>query len=72
VTLWEIDIHPREGQPDLLGNHVAAEAKEAGISHAIRVVAAHSYLVQGSLTDPASQKQLTRLLADSVNAPDPT
>ncbi|HWA97796.1 MAG TPA: phosphoribosylformylglycinamidine synthase, partial [Pirellulales bacterium] len=64
--LWEIDIYPAPGQPDLVGTQVAQEARDLGVEGSIRVAAARGYLVQGSL-DRAQVERLTReLLADAV------
>ena len=66
MTLWEIDIHPVDGQPDLLGSDIMTEAKELGISDSLHVEAAHGYLIQGSLESNAEQESACRLLADSI------
>ena len=66
MTLWEIDIHPVDGQPDLLGSTVMAEARELGISDSLHVHAAHGYLIQGDLDSHAAQTSAIRLLADPI------
>ena len=64
MTLWEVDIHPADSQPDVLGQTVVAEAGEMGLSCAVR--AARGYLVQGDI-DSQQIRQLSReLLADLV------
>ena len=65
--LWEIDIHPAEGQPDRAGERVASAARELGIADEVRVAAAHGYLVQGAALERADIEQLAgQLLADHV------
>ena len=47
--LWEVDIYPADGQPDLLGRHVAAAAAEMGLAADLAVAGARGYLIEGSL-----------------------
>ncbi len=47
--LWEVDIYPAAGQPDRTGSDVRAAAVELSPNGALRVAAAHGYLVQGPL-----------------------
>ncbi len=64
--LWEVDIYPSEGQPDLIARAVAASAAELGLTENLSVAAARGYLIQGDL----DRQQITRiaqeLLADQV------
>lgn len=64
--LWEVDIHPAEGQPDLTGGQVAASAADLGLAKDLAVTSARGYLIQGNL----DRRQVTRiaheLLADRV------
>ena len=63
--LWEVDIHPAEGQPDLVGRRIAADAADLGLSE-VRIAAAVGYLIQGP-TDPGNIRRIAQeLLADSV------
>lgn len=66
MTLWEIDIHPVDGQPDLLGSDVMTEARELGISDSMIVEAAHGFLIQGDLDSQSAQTAVARLLADPI------
>ena len=66
MTLWEIDIHPVDGQPDLLGSDVMSEARELGISDSLLVEAAHGFLIQGDLDSHAAQTSAIRLLSDPI------
>ena len=65
--LWEIDIHPAEGQPDRAGERVASAAHELGIADGLHVAAARGYLVQGASLERADIERLAgELLADHV------
>jgi phosphoribosylformylglycinamidine synthase II len=65
VTLWEVDIHPAPGQPDLLGRSVAAQAADLGLTN-LAITAAGGYLIEGNL-DRAQVDLLAReLLCDGV------
>jgi phosphoribosylformylglycinamidine synthase subunit PurSL len=66
VTLWEIDIHPADGQPDLMGQQVISEARAMGLGSALVVTAAHGYLIQGNLSADEIKLAAQRLLADPV------
>src|SRR5690606_35418343 len=66
VTLWEIDIHPAPGQPDLIAQHVLATAADIGLANGWNLAAARGFLIQGDIA-PAQAETLAReLLADSV------
>jgi phosphoribosylformylglycinamidine synthase len=65
--LWEIDIHPGEGQPDRAGERVASAACELGIADNLKVAAARGYLIQGESLGKADLEKLAgELLADHV------
>jgi len=66
VTLWEINIHPAEGQPDLMGQQVVNDARTLGLTSSLRVRAAHGYLIQGELDHDQAMLAARRLLVDSV------
>ncbi len=67
MTLWEIDIHPAEGQPDRAGARIAAAARELGLAANLSVAAARGYLVQGeSLERGQIERLASELLADVV------
>ncbi len=44
--LWEIDIYPAHGQPDLIGDQVAGDTADLGLAASLAVSAARGYLVQ--------------------------
>ena len=64
--LWEIDIYPAEGQPDLIGDQVAADTADMGLAQNLAVTAARGYLVQGSLDRQQVMRIADELLADRV------
>lgn len=65
MTLWEVDIHPAEGQRDLLGRAIAAEAADLGLGE-IRVKAARGFLVQGDISPGQIERLANELFADLV------
>src|ERR1700704_2184698 len=67
AMLWEIDIHPAEGQPDRAGERVASAARELGIADGLQVAAARGFLIQGDSLKRADVERLAgELLADHV------
>jgi phosphoribosylformylglycinamidine synthase len=66
VTLWEVDIYPAPGQPDLAAEQIAGDAADMGLADQLQLRTARGYLVDGSL-DRAEIEQISqRLLSDSV------
>lgn len=66
MTLWEVDIHPAPGQPDLIAQHVASQAADVGLPHDLKLTAARGFLIQGDLTREQIDRLATELLGDSV------
>ncbi len=64
--LWEIDIYPAEGQPDLIGDQVAADTADLGLADDLAVTAARGYLVQATLDRRQVLRIAHQLLADRV------
>jgi len=64
--LWEVDIYPAHGQPDLMARRVAAAAAELGLAKGLTVVAARGYLIQGRLDREQVARLARELLADGV------
>jgi phosphoribosylformylglycinamidine synthase len=64
--LWEVDIYPREGQPDLIARDVAASAADLGLARELNVTAARAYLLQGPLEAAQVRRISDELLADAV------
>src|SRR5262245_45688635 len=65
VTLWEVDIHPAGGEPDLLGRAVAAQAADLGLGR-FDVRAARGFLVQGEISPGQIEQIAHELLTDLV------
>ena len=51
--LWEIDIHPAEGQPDRAAERIATAARELKLANDLRV-ATHVDFVQGRFARASS------------------
>jgi phosphoribosylformylglycinamidine synthase subunit PurSL len=65
--LWEIDIHPRDGEPDRAAERVSAAARELGLTYDLQAAAAHGYLIQGeSLTRADIERLASELLTDTI------
>ncbi|HND56550.1 MAG TPA: hypothetical protein PLV92_29230, partial [Pirellulaceae bacterium] len=64
--LWEIDIYPAPGQPDLTGRGVAVAAADFGLAARLHVHAARGFLLQGELDAKQVGKIAHELLADTV------
>ena len=65
--LWEIDIHPVEGQPDRAAERVAAAARDLGLAENVQVATARGFLLQGASLTRGQVDRLARdLLADVV------
>lgn len=65
MTLWEVDIHPAPGEPDLLGRSTAAQAHDLGLGD-LSIQAARGFLVQGNLSAADIQRLAKELFADLV------
>lgn len=70
MALWEVDLYPLDGQPDLAAERVAHEAAELGLG-AVEVRAARGFLIQTGTHSPpldkAGVERIAReLLCDSV------
>ncbi len=65
--LWEIDIHPADGQPDRAAERVSAAVRELGQTEGLHVAAARGYLIQGDSLERADIERLANeLLADRL------
>lgn len=65
--LWEIDIHPAEGQPDRAADRIAVSARELRLAENLHIATAHGFLVQGAgLGRDDIVRLATELLADTV------
>jgi phosphoribosylformylglycinamidine synthase II len=64
--LWEVDIYPGEGRPDLLAGQIAADAADLGLGSHLAVKTARGYLLQGKLDRQQVMRIAVELLADPV------
>ncbi len=64
--LWEVDIHPAPGQPDLLGRPVTTAAAELGLAADLTVFAARGYLIQADWDRRELEWVALELLTDRV------
>jgi phosphoribosylformylglycinamidine synthase len=64
--LWEVDILPREGQPDLVARRLAADAEEMGLASGLTAASASGYLIAGPLSAEDVTAIAERLLCDQV------
>ena len=64
--LWEVDIHPAAGQPDLTARQVETAAAELGIAANLQVHSARGFLIQGELDEKQIARLAAELLADVV------
>src|SRR3954451_9054116 len=65
VTLWEVDVHPAAGQPDLLARAVSGEAADLSLGP-FTVHAARGFLVQGRIESHEINRLAGELLTDLV------
>jgi phosphoribosylformylglycinamidine synthase len=63
--LWEIDLHPAPGEPDLIGRSVSAEAADMGLG-SLDVNGARGFLLQGNFDEKQVFTLARELLADLV------
>ena len=66
MTLWEIDIRPRPGQPDLQGASVSADAQELRLAETLEVTAARGFLIEGDLSGAEVEQLARELFSDEV------
>ncbi|GAB5402848.1 MAG: phosphoribosylformylglycinamidine synthase subunit PurL [Aureliella sp.] len=66
MTLWEIDVLPADGWPDIAGEGLASEARDLGIGDKLEISAARGFLLQGDLDEQQAKQAADKLLADSI------
>ncbi len=64
--LWEVDIYPASGLPNLLAEGVVSESADLGLKLSMAVDAARGYLVQGDLSREQIERIAAELLFDPV------
>ena len=63
--LWEVDIYPARGQPDLAAEAMAGEAHDLGLE-SLQLLTGRGYLIEGQLDRSQVQQIAEQLLADRV------
>ena len=66
MRLWQVDIHPANGQADSLGLAAVKSATELGIACDLAMEAAYGFLLQGDLEESQVKKIANELLADPI------
>ena len=66
MTLWQVDIHPAAGRPDIAARGIATEAAELGAGADMRVASCRGFLIQGELGRDAIQHITDSLLVDPI------
>jgi phosphoribosylformylglycinamidine synthase len=66
MALWQIDIHPAEGQPNRDAVRIAEEIHELGLGDGLTLHFARGFLVQGELDLQGATRLAETLLADPV------
>ena len=66
MRLWQVDIHPADGQPDSLGHSALTSTMELGIAKDLSIRAAYGFLLQGALSAEQVKKIGDELLSDSI------
>lgn len=66
MPLWQIDIHPADGQPNRDAARIAEEIHELGLADQLNLHFARGFLVQGELDQPDAIRLAETLLADPV------
>lgn len=66
MTLWEIDVFPAAGQPDVAGQRIAADAADLGLAENLHVNSAQGFLVQGELAESQIRQLASELFADGI------
>ncbi|HEX7446379.1 MAG TPA: AIR synthase-related protein, partial [Pirellulales bacterium] len=64
--LWQVDIYPAMGQPDLVAARLAADAADLRLAAQLRVAAGRGYLIEGDLQETDVLRLAKELLADAV------
>lgn len=64
--LWEVDIYPKPGLPDLMARGVVADAADLGLGSELAVTAARGYLIQTEAGRDDVVRIADELLADPV------
>ncbi|MCH2127539.1 MAG: phosphoribosylformylglycinamidine synthase subunit PurL [Pirellulaceae bacterium] len=68
MTLWEIDIFPAPGQPDVVADNLRSDATDLGLvaDSDVQIAAGRGFLLQGKLSQEQVEQLAAELLADTV------
>jgi phosphoribosylformylglycinamidine synthase subunit PurSL len=66
VKLWQVDILSADGQPDALGKHAEAAARDLGIADDLAIRGVDGFLLQGRLDAQQTTKLAREYLADPI------
>ncbi len=66
MTLWEVDIYPAPGHPDVAASAIVAGAAALGMAREMTVRTARGYLLEGDLGRAEVERLARELLADSL------
>src|SRR5688500_17246492 len=66
AMLWQVDIYPAPGQPDMAAARVVSDAAGLGLAAELSVRAGHGYLVQGELDRNQIERLASELFSDPV------
>ncbi len=64
--LWQIEIVPAAGKPDLEAQRIAADAADLGIAPQLALQTARGYLLEGPIDREQAELLASQLLADRV------
>lgn len=64
--LWQVDVYPAVGQPNLAGARLASAAKDLGLPGPLRVEAGRGYLIEGDFQRPEMDRLARELLSDPL------
>lgn len=64
--LWEVEISPAPGLPDVIGEETAADARDLGLSENLQLAFSHGYLIEGNFSEEQIRTAAARLLSDTV------
>jgi phosphoribosylformylglycinamidine synthase len=64
--LWEVDIYPADGQPDLAAARLSADAADLGLAKNLPISVVRGYLLQGALDQVHVSRLARELLADEI------
>ena len=66
MTLWEVDIYPAVGRPDLNAQRISSEASDLRLCSDLTVHTAYGFLIEGDLASEQVDRMATKLLVDPV------